>query len=307
MRFRIAVSALFIITSLFGSAQDSTFSTITVKKNKKHLKSMGVFNAPKFNSPEKDAVQTEWSNYDQDGNLSSHFNFHQNTLEKFIYDKSGRPVLMSTDNTFLKTEISYDTLEYDASGKLKRKVRIPLTVQSTQLYPWGDTSKYAMRGVEFCEDYRYDDAGKLVWKINKMRSQYSYFTYKYDSAGNQVEERAVSVRYITYGKGGMGGRVDSLIVINKNGYDAMGNQVSETTYNTGGETLRSRISKFDSKNRITETQIFDASFSLIQKFEYFYDKNDDMIKQLCYDYFTGKDKKQVQNSESKITYKYEYY
>src|SRR4051812_29785856 len=105
------------------SAQDSLHHTISVKRNLKKIKTLTVYNYPKVNSKIKDAVRTEFSRYDEQGNIVLHSNFYNNTNETYDYDERGRLKAMKVFNIYLKTYMYQDTFVYNDKGLLAEKTR----------------------------------------------------------------------------------------------------------------------------------------------------------------------------------------
>src|ERR1051325_11677428 len=298
---------LFCFITQFLFAQDTLYGTITVKKNRKLVKSMRVFNYPLVKSKEKEGLNTELFKYNERGDVFLHSNFYNNTNETYEYDSTGRLMTMSIYNTYLRTFDYKDTFAYDDNGRLVKKLRFSynkFNVGRRDVSPpqGSGSQNYVPEGVVFSEEYKYDPAGKLIYKINKREMQFSYFTYVYDSAGNQVEERAVSVR-----RQDLNGKIkeDTLVVINSTAYDEYMNPVKYETKNTRGETLQASINKFDTKGHKVETQVFDGTFALRQKFLFTYDEFGNMVQQLYYDY-RQVNGKSVQSTETKIKYVIEY-
>ena len=287
-----------LIFPLAGSlfAQDSLGGTIRVKKNVKAVKQLDVFNYPKINSKPKEGLLTETSKFDKDGNIFLRSNFYTNTNETFSYNSKGLLTSVRVYNAYLKSYMYQDSLTYDEMGRLIQKVRF----RFNKLNAGGkDVATMSTRGVNyipdsvlFLETYSYDGSGKMIYKTNKKGKVFSCFTFGYDSAGQQIRERAVT----TYGK-------DSLVVINLTTYNDASEPVKYIEKNTREEIFRTSINKFDTKGNKLETLIYDGSFSLVQKFEFIYDKGNNMIEQDCIDYtFLKGDKNVVRSSESKIKY-----
>lgn len=284
-----------ILVFSFGlsGAQDSLYHTVIVKKNLKKIKSITVYNYPKINSKQKDAVRTEYSKFDEKGYLFLHSNFYNNTNESYEYNDRGDQVSMKVYDIFLKTYMYQDTFVYDTKGSLTEKTRFmynKLNAGKKDVKPVvpSDNIGYIPDGVLFKETYKYDEKGLLIYKSNDRGERHTFFNYKYDSLGNEVEEWSSSC-----------GKKDTMTVINITKYDDAGNAVSYATINTRGETLRSSINKYDSKNRKTETDVFDGTFTMIQKFLFTYDEEGNMTEQKYYDYKS--------KAESKIMYDIEFW
>jgi YD repeat-containing protein len=285
---RYIFTVILLLSCSFLRAQDTLHRTITVKKNAKKIKSITVYNYPKVNSKQKDAVRTEYSGFDENGHLFLHSNFYNNTNESYEYNDKGAQVSMKVYDIFLKTYMYQDTFLYDPNGLLVEKTRFiynKLNAGRKDVKPVvpSDNIGYIPDGVLFRETYKYNEKGLLVHKSNDRGERHAFSDYRYDSLGNQVEERSSSC-----------GKKDTLTVINITKYDDAGNAVAYATVNTRGETLRSSINKYDSKNRKTETDVFDAAFTMVQKFLFTYDEEGNMTEQKYYDYKS--------RSESKIMY-----
>src|SRR3989442_659486 len=70
-------------------AQDSLGTTISVKKNKKVLKSLDVFNYPKIRSKDAEGLLTESSKFNEEGNIFLRSNYYNNTNEMYTYNSKG--------------------------------------------------------------------------------------------------------------------------------------------------------------------------------------------------------------------------
>lgn len=290
---------LFILHfSLAGSlfAQDTLGGTISVKKNKKVLKKLDVYNYPKLDSKESEGLLTETSTYDVNGTILLRSNFYNNTNETYSYNSKGQLTSMRVYNAYLKSYMYQDSLTYNERDQLIQKVRF----RSNKLNAGGrELGAKPSKGVDhisdsvlFLETYTYDTIGKLKYKANQKGKIFSCFTFEYDSIGNQIRERAVS----TSGK-------DSLIVINTTTYNATGEPVKYVEKNVRDEIFKTSINKFDSKGNKVETLTYDGSFSLMEKFEFLYDKESNMIRQNYFHYNYSKGNKEpVLSSESKIKY-----
>jgi hypothetical protein len=309
MRPLAAVLFLLLFTAAGLYAQDTLYGTISVKKNKKAVKTLTVYNYPHLNSKRKDALKTEFMKYDPAGNLILHYNYYNNTNETYDYDSANLLRNVNVFNTYLRTYMYRDSLGYDEKGRLVAKVRYSIdkfNVGRRDVTPLPNSGaiNYVPEGVIFSETYRYDDEGKLVYKANKRETQFNYFTYTYDSAGNPVEEKDVSVRKRNNGTGWVN---DTLVVINYTKYDDYSNPVTYVSKNSRGEVFKSTINRYDEKGRKVEAQVFDASFQLKQKFQYSYDEWGNMTGQLYADYAGVKDGKPLLSTETKIIYEYEFY
>jgi hypothetical protein len=284
------------------------YGTISVKKNKKKVKTMTVFNYPKFDSKKKEALKTEFFKYNEYGDVFLHYNFYNNTNETYEYDSARRLISVNMFNTYLRTYMYRDSIGYDEAGRMTAKVRFNIDKyqvgrRDVTPLPGSGAQNYVPEGIIFSESYQYDEKGKLVYKSNKRETQFAYFTYKYDSLGNEIEERSVNVR-----NRNLSGKLvlDTQVVINYTKYDEYNNPVSYVTMNTRGETLKSTINKYDAKGHKTESQVFNSNFELVQKFAFTYDEWGNMTEQLYSDYHMSKGK-QALSTETKIRYEYEFY
>jgi hypothetical protein len=289
-------------------AQDTLYGTISVKKNRKKIKSTTAYNYPKIDSKKKDAIKTEFMKYNEQGNIFIHYNYYNNTNETYDYDSSQNLTTVNVFNTYLRTYMYRDSIGYDEHGRMSVKVRFNIDKfqvgrRDVTPLPGSGAQNYVPEGEIFREEYKYDDSGKLIYKSNKRETQFAYFTYKYDSLGNEIEERAVNVRNRS-----ISGKLvlDTQVVINTTKYDDYNNPITYTTTNTRGETLKSTINMYDAKGNKIESQVFDGAFQLRQKYKYTYDEWGNMTKQLYSDYRDLKGKPSLY-SETKIEYEIEFY
>ena len=301
MRQILLLFILLFSTTGYLFTQDTLNGTISVKKNKKVLKKLDVFNYPKLDSKESEGLLTETSKYDESGNIFLRSNFYNNTNETYSYNSKGQLTSMRVYNAYLKSYMYQDSLTYNEKDLLIQKVRYrfnKLNAGGNDL--GGKPTKginYVPDSVIFLEIYRYDEADKMKYKANNKGKVFSCSTFYYDSLGQQIQERAVS----SYGK-------DSLVVIDLTTYDDAGEPVKYVEKNSREEIFKTSINKFDSKGNKVETLTYDGSFSLIQKFEFLYDKEGNMIQQnyFYFKYLKG-NKEPVLSSESKIKYKRVFY
>jgi hypothetical protein len=310
MRLYAGVFFLFIFLGIHARAQEDTLlGTISVKKNKKRVKTVTVFNYPELKSKKKDAVKTEFSKYDTYGNIFIHYNYYNQTNETYDYDSLRNLITINVFNTYLRTYMYRDSMSYDEKGRMISKTRFSIEKfnvgrRDVTPLPNSGTGNYVPEGVIFEEEYKYDDKGKLSFKGNKRETQFAYFAYTYDSAGNETQEKAVNVRNKS-----LSGKLvlDTQVVISYMKYDEAGNCVSFVTKNTRGEVFKSTIDRYDAKGHKVESQVYNSNFELVQKYTYSYDEYGNMTEQLYADYRSMKGSKPVLYSETKIKYEYEFY
>jgi hypothetical protein len=233
----------------------------------------------KFGKPEKEGTKVKYSEYNDDGYISSEiiYKYEEDEYTKieYKYKKSAHEIDIKTydaDNNIKKKVVQKcnsadditEEIEYVSSGDLKSKIIYDYKT-SGQL---STQTKFDKNGnmIKFTE-YNYNANNNLIEKTTKSDSIHiiDKFTYKYDDSNNKVEE----VKYTSEGKvkekyvykyEGLN-RIEEIKyntdenmgykVINK--YDGSGNKIKRVLYSSDGQTIALQVNyKYDKNGNLQE-------------------------------------------------------